>query len=228
MGPKVSSSIAGESMPTRTTVGATYRSFSSTSPPHTTLPPWFLSMPLIRSTWLAPTIRPKCADFWASPSKNLSSQLLAASQNSSTTSRWQSTKSGEMHCWPAFMHRAQQVRLAAISMLADLSTKTGFLPPSSRVHGVKCFAAPSATTLPTVGEPVKKILSHRCSRSAAVQWRSPFMVVPTTCTTSGSMYSLTRSACSREHALETLHGLSTTVLPAAMAPITGISERQNG
>ena len=129
---------------------------------------------------------------------------------------------------PSTAQHAITVRFAASFTSADASTNTGFLPPSSRMHGVRCFAAPSATTLPTAGEPVKKILSKRWSSSAPVQPRSPRISEPTTEMTFGSRYLRTSCESSFELASDTLHGLSTTVLPAAMAPSAGTSESWKG
>lgn len=49
---------------------------------------------------------------------------------------------------------------AARSTSALVSTITGFLPPSSRVTGVRLAAASRATDLPTTGDPVKKRWSN--------------------------------------------------------------------
>eukprot|EP01139_Manchomonas_bermudensis_P005111 Amastigsp_a174666_32.p2 type:complete len:136 gc:universal Amastigsp_a174666_32:977-570(-) len=135
-----------------------------------------------------------------------------------------------MHCCPQFMLRPHTTRFAARSMSASAATMTGFFPPSSRVTGVRCFTAPCITTRPTAGEPVKKMWSHWHSSSAEVAAWSPGMSAPwpTTVTTCGSKYAGTRRARSRADAAETLHGLSTTQLPAAMAPRTGTSESMMG
>ena len=48
------------------------------------------------------------------------------------------------------------MRFAARGISADAVTMQGLLPPSSRLHGVRCFAAFSSTTRPTAVLPVKK------------------------------------------------------------------------
>ena len=62
-----------------------------------------------------------------------------------------------MQVCPALINFPQTMRLAASFRFAVSSTMQGFLPPSSKVTGVKCTAAAAATILPTGTLPVKKM-----------------------------------------------------------------------
>ncbi|WVZ22062.1 hypothetical protein V8G54_000606 [Vigna mungo] len=53
------------------------------------------------------------------------------------------------------------------------SSMAGHFPPNSRVTGVKFFAAADMTMLPTLGLPVKKILSHFCCSSCSQTFDPP-------------------------------------------------------
>lgn len=126
---------------------------------------------------------------------------------------------------------------------------TGHFPPSSRVTGVKCFAAAAMIIRPTRGLPaaviktikivvniarirpiyqviklllpVKKILSHwRCNSFSATS------VPPsTTLTASASKYKGIVRESREEQAGASSEGLTSTVFPADIAPIKGSSVR---
>ena len=66
-------------------------------------------------------------------------------------------KSGAMQVWPQLINFPQTILFAVTFKEADSSTTQGFLPPSSKVVGVKCRAACLATIFPTLTLPVKKI-----------------------------------------------------------------------
>ena len=118
------------------------------------------------------------------------------------------------------------MRRAATATSQDLSTTHGDLPPSSSDVGQRCSAAALATILPTVLPPVKKMWSQRASRTACVARRSP----RTTRAPRGSSQAPTSSAMAADVAAEylSLGSLSTTPLPAAMAPTTGARLRSTG
>ena len=116
------------------------------------------------------------------------------------------------------------MRRAAVFRLAVWSKITGLLPPSSRVTGVRVFAAAAITTLPTAWEPVKKMWSKGCSSSASVSALPPW----------------TTAACSRGRARVSTRsttpavagayseGLTTAQHPADSAPIKGMRHRWKG
>ena len=129
-----------------------------------------------------------------------------------------------MQLWPALSPLPQARRLAVVAMSASASTIAGFLPPSSRVTGVRWRAAAASTNRPTRPPPVKKMWSNCCSIRAAATAPSPL----TTCTTSAE------KACGMERASSSAvlgacsDGLSTAVLPAARALTSGCRQSLKG
>ena len=108
----------------------------------------------------------------------------------------------------------QAIRLAATSTSASAATITGLLPPSSRVTGVRCGAAPSydlAADLGAAGE-------EDAVQALRDQLLAPAPSPSTTAIASVSRYCGTSSAISRDDAGAISDGLSTTALPAAMRP----------
>ena len=60
---------------------------------------------------------------------------------------------------PMLKNRAKWAPSAACCMSASGQTTTGELPPSSRVTGLMCSAAPCMILMPTLVEPVKATCS---------------------------------------------------------------------
>lgn len=50
--------------------------------------------------------------------------------------------------------RYSQYQLEAERLLSEVLTTEGALPPSSKMHGLRCFAASEASILPTRSLPV--------------------------------------------------------------------------
>ena len=71
-----------------------------------------------------------------------------------------------MQVWPLLRVFPQAILLAARGMSAVLSIMHGLFPPSSRMTGVRFFAAAAITVFASAGLPVKKITSHLFSRRA--------------------------------------------------------------
>ncbi len=64
-----------------------------------------------------------------------------------------------MHVCPQFKNLAKSILLTAVGIVAVSSTITGHFPPSSKIQGVRFFAASIATILPVKVEPVKQMMS---------------------------------------------------------------------
>ena len=116
------------------------------------------------------------------------------------------------------------MRRAATFRSAEASTIAGLLPPSSSTTGVRFFAAAAITIFPIGVPPVKKMWSHRLSRSAVVSGTPPV----TTDTASGSRYCGTSSASAWAQCGDTSDGFSTAQLPPAIAAINGESTSRIG
>src|SRR3984885_3940464 len=129
-----------------------------------------------------------------------------------------------MQIWPELMSLVHAIRFAATLMSASADTMTGLLPPSSSVTGVRCDAAPSYTFRPISVPPVNRRWSKPCAISSWLTAPSPSM----TAIASVSRYRGTSSAISADDAGATSDGLSTNVLPAAIAPTAGPSVSANG
>ena len=129
-----------------------------------------------------------------------------------------------MQIWPELISFVQAIRLAATSMSASSATMTGLLPPSSRVTGVRCGAAPSYTLRPMSVPPVNSTRSKPCAINSWLTAPSPSI----TAIASVSRYRGTNSAINADDAGATSDGLRTTVFPAAMAPTAGPRVSANG
>lgn len=75
------------------------------------------------------------------------------------------------------MYFPKIIRMAALLRLAVSSTITGHFPPSSRIQGVKFFAAYIATSLPVSVEPVKHIISNFCLVRVLATYTFPSMTL---------------------------------------------------
>ena len=101
-----------------------------------------------------------------------------------------------MQIWPELISLVQAIRLAATSRSASSATMTGLLPPSSRVTGVRCGAAPSYTLRPISVPPVNSTRSKPCAISSWLTAPSPSI----TAIASVSRYLGTNSAISADDA----------------------------
>ena len=121
--------------------------------------------------------------------------------------------------WPALMRDAATAPWTAASRSASSKTTNGALPPSSRCTRLPVAEAVAITWRPTLVEPVKEVIATsgwptRC-------WPATGPVPVTTLTTpAGAPASVNASAKSSEVSGVISAGLSTMVLPAAMAGST--------
>mmetsp|Transcript_17526 Transcript_17526/g.51857 ORF Transcript_17526/g.51857 Transcript_17526/m.51857 type:complete len:238 (-) Transcript_17526:110-823(-) len=130
-----------------------------------------------------------------------------------------------MQIWPALnVYLRKRSRATAVEMFAVLSTKTGHLPPHSRVTGVMCLAAAAITILPTMVEPVYMMWSHRSSSSADASFVEPC----TMRTASEGRYRGKSSPRSLAVAGDISDGLITAQLPAASTAASGDMMRLMG
>ncbi len=100
----------------------------------------------------------------------------------------------------------------------------GDFPPSSSVTLVRCLAAAAMTTLPTAGEPVKKIWSKGRASSALEVGKLP----SNRATSSLVKISAMMRAIRADTAGIISDGLMITVLPAARADTSGPKHRLSG
>src|SRR5882724_12680392 len=129
-----------------------------------------------------------------------------------------------MQVWPLLENLPHINTRAASSMLAVSSMIVGDLPPSSSVTLVRFLAAALITTLPTAGEPVKKMWSKgRVSRVVETE-ASPSKIA----TSSSENTSRTTLTSQAEKLGVISEGLMIDVLPAPMAYISGPKVRFTG
>ena len=227
-GPNNSSAISGSLCGSRTatTVGSILSCSGSLRPPSTTLPSsrapsTSATSRVNESRWM---IRPRSGlARGSSPWKRRISWAMAASSGSriaGMTSRW----SGATQVCPALRPLPHTSRRAVTATSASSRTIAGLLPPSSRVTGVRWRAAAAITSRPMRPLPVKKMWSNRSSSSRAPTEPSP----QTTRTVEGEKWRGTASVSRAAVAGASSEGLSTAVLPAARALISGLRQSWNG
>ncbi len=137
-----------------------------------------------------------------------------AATKSSWIDSWTRTRVAAVQSWPALKKPATEMSSTALSMSTSSKTTTGALPPSSRWTRLTSLAADSATCMPARTEPVMAARAGvECSTMARPVSRSPQTTLKTPLGRIAPMI----SAISTVDAGVVSDGLSTTVLPAAMA-----------
>ncbi len=138
----------------------------------------------------------------------------SASAKSSATRGATSTLVAAVQSCPALKYPAIATASAVPSISASSNTITGAFPPSSRCTRLRSVAPDAATSMPARVDPVIDTMAGvLCATSARPVSRSPQMTFSTPGGRNSAAISASRTVLTGVVSL----GLSTTVLPAAMA-----------